>query len=61
MIVQDYRCPQCKSRLIRMLKWHGYCCESCRLAVTLIGAEKIRLTPMAGTEPTILSLSELSA
>ena len=61
MILQDYRCPQCKSRLVRVQKWHGFCCESCKLAVTLIGSEKVRLTPMTGNETTILPLSELSA
>lgn len=61
MITQDYRCPLCKSRLIRVHKWHGYCCESCKLAVTLVSSETVRLTPMAGSEPTILPLSELSA
>ncbi|MNL59561.1 hypothetical protein D3C87_1833020 [compost metagenome] len=61
MVLNDYRCPRCRHRLTRVSKWLGYCCESCRLAVTFIDKEKARITPMAGDEPQILPISALSA
>jgi|GEM_PF-2036864 hypothetical protein len=61
MLVQTYRCPECKARLTRVTKWLGYCCESCRLAVTMISAEQVRVTPLTGKSPIILSVSELGA
>lgn len=61
MLVKQYRCPQCKSRLTRVTKWLGYCCESCRLAVTILSDEQVRVTPLAGAAPTILPVSDLCA
>lgn len=61
MVLNDYRCPRCRTRLTRVSKWLGYCCESCRLAVTLISKEQARITPIAGEDPQILPISALSA
>lgn len=61
MLYTNYTCPQCRTRLTRVSKWHGYCCESCKLAVTLIGKEQVRITQMLDSSQAILPLSELCA
>ncbi len=61
MLLNNYICPQCRSRLTRVHKWLGYCCESCKLAVTLIGKEQVRVTQIVDNRQSILPLSELCA
>lgn len=60
-LLNNYTCPQCKTRLTRVSKWLGYCCESCKLAVTLINPDEVRITQMASNTQSILPLSELCA
>lgn len=61
MLLNNYVCPQCRTRLTRVSKWLGYCCESCKLAVTLIGKEQVRITQIRDNRQEILPLSELCA
>ncbi|HEY9857731.1 MAG TPA: hypothetical protein V6D05_18440 [Stenomitos sp.] len=59
MLLNNYVCPQCRTRLTRVSKWLGYCCESCKLAVTLIGKEQVRITKIRDNSQAILPLSDL--
>lgn len=61
MLLTNYTCPQCRTRLTRVAKWLGYCCESCRLAVTLIGKEQVRITQIRDNSQAIRPLSDLCA
>lgn len=61
MLLTTYHCPRCKGRLTRAAKWLGYCCERCQLAVTLIGNDSARITPLRGNDQQVLPLSALSA
>lgn len=61
LVTTTYHCPRCKGRLTRVAKWFGYCCERCQLAVTMLGNDRVRVTPVRGTDIQVLPLSDLSA
>jgi predicted amidophosphoribosyltransferase len=58
-MIRTYACPQCKGKLTRASKWLGYCCEACRLAVTIVSEREVRLSPLSGSEPTMVPLAAL--
>lgn len=60
MMIRSYACPQCKGKLTRVSKWLGYCCETCRLAVTIVSDRQVRLSPLSGSEPRMVPLEDLS-
>ena len=58
-MIRNYACPQCKGKLTRASKWFGYCCEFCRIAVTIVSEREARLSPLSGSESTMVSLESL--
>ncbi len=58
-MMRTYACPQCTRKLTRASKWHGYCCEVCRLAVTIVSAREVRLSPLSGKESTMVPFETL--
>lgn len=59
-MIRTYTCPQCRGKLTRASKWLGYCCEACRLAVTIVSDHEARLSPLSGSESTMVPLDALS-
>lgn len=61
MRFETYHCPQCKQRLVRVARWLGYACEHCRIAVTMVNAETVRILLATDADPQIVPISELRA